>query len=144
MKRILAFVVLTAFSSFSYADYEDISDKFFAFIKAGETTAAIDYLYDSNPWVSKKSDQVVNVKTQLSQLDSLVGKYIFHEEIVKSEVGTRYVHIIYLVGYERQPVRYQLNFYDADGTWRFQGVSFDTRLTDDIKSQSNAKLLGGG
>lgn len=143
MKKILACFALVTFSSYSYADYQDIADQFFSSLKAGETIAAIDYLYDGNPWISKNSDQVVNLKNQLSQLDKLVGKYVFHEEISKSEIGTRYIHIIYLVGYDRQPVRVELSFYDADGGWRFQGVSFDTSLTDAIKSQANAQIVGG-
>lgn len=139
--RILLLLILLSFQSLVYADYEDISEKFFAFIEKGETDAAIDFLYDSNPWVSKGADRVINIKTQLSQLDSLVGKYIFHEEISKSEVGTRFVHVIYLVGYERQPVRYQLKFYKIDEGWRFHGVSFDTKLVDAIQKEANANLI---
>lgn len=123
------------------ADYGAIPEKFFGYVKQGKTDAAIEFLYGTNKWVAKKSDQVVNLKNQLSQVNELVGNYLFHELILEEKIGSRYAHLIYLVGYERQPLRFELKLYKVEKGWRFHGVSFDANLTDDIEKAANQKLL---
>jgi hypothetical protein len=143
MKKLLVFVTFASslLSSPCFADsYSSIPEKFFTYIKQGKTSEAIDYVYGTNKWISKDSDQVVNLKNQLSQLNKLVGNYVFHELIVEEKAGTRYVHLIYLVGFERQPLRFELKLYKPAEEWRFHGVSFDAKLTDDIEKQANDKL----
>ncbi len=141
MKKLLILIFLTLPGYSIAADYGSIPDRFFSHIKAGETEKAIDFLYNTNRWVSKNSDQVINLKSQLNSLDGLVGKYLFHELISEEKVGTHYAHLIYLVGYERQPLRFEIKVYKPGDTWRFQGVSFDADLTDDIEKQANMKLI---
>lgn len=139
---VIAALVLSLASNASFADaYSSIPEKFFGYIKQGKTTEAIDFVYGTNKWISKDSDQVINLKNQLAQLNKLVGSYVFNELIVEEKAGTRYVHLIYLVGYERQPLRFELKLYKPDNEWRFHGVSFDTNLTDDIDKQANERLI---
>ena len=141
MKKLTLAVLLSFWSVASLAaGYEHIPNKFFSLIEKGEVNGAIDYLYDTNKWVSKKSDQVINLKNQLSQLTPLVGNYIYHELVSETKVGTRYAHLIYIVGYERQPLRYEIKVYKVKNGWRFQGVSFDASITDDIEKQANQRL----
>jgi len=136
------FTILILFSSVSFAaGYDSIPDNFFAKIKSGDTDSAIDYLYGTNKWISKNSDQVINLKGQLNRLDRLVGKYLFHELILEEKVGSHYAHLIYLVGYERQPLRFEIKVYKAGDEWRFQGVGFDADLTDHIEKLANMKLV---
>ena len=123
------------------ANYDAIPETFFNKLKSGQPDAAIDYLYNTNAWVSKNSDQVVNLKSQLKGLEGLVGKYLFHELIVEEKVGSHYAHLIYLVGYERQPLRFEIKVYKAGDGWRFQGVSFDAELTDQVERLANQRLL---
>ncbi len=142
MKKIFAILTLLLVSTVAYAgSYNGIPDKFFNYLAQGKTDDAIDFLYGTNPWVRKNSDQVTNLKGELSKLNRLVGKYLFHELILEQTVGSRYAHLIYLVGYERQPLRFEIKVYKPGEKWRFQGVSFDARITDDIEKLANQKIL---
>jgi len=142
MKKILLLCAVLLFPVLSHAaNYNGIPDNFFGYIKQGKTDAAIDFLYNTNKWVAKNSDQVQNLKGQLARLQGLVGSYVFHELISEQTVGTHYAHLIYLVGYERQPVRFEIKVYKVPDQWRFQGVSFDTNLTQDIDKLANQRLL---
>ncbi len=143
MKKIISavFFTLALASGNCFAQaYSGIPDKFFSYIKQGKTNEAIDYLYGTNKWVNKNSDQVINLKNQLGQVNKLVGSYLFHELIVEEKVGNKYAHLVFLVGYERQPLRFEIKMYMPEQEWRFHGVSFDTNLTDDIEKQVNSSL----
>jgi len=123
------------------SDYGKIPEMFFSILETGDHAEAVDYLYDTNKWISNDSDQVVNLKNQLASLNGLVGKYLFHELLLEEKVGSHYAHLIYLVGYERQPLRFQIKVYKANEQWRFQGVSFDAELTDDVGKLANNKIV---
>lgn len=144
-KRILRLIVATLLMLFSGVamalDYGGIPDRFFSYVAKQQTDEAIDFLYGTNPWIHKNADQVTNLKGELAKLNGLVGKYLFHELIVEERVGSHYAHLIFLVGYERQPLRFEIQLYKAPDQWRFQGVSFDARLTDDIDKLANAKIV---
>jgi hypothetical protein len=83
----------------------------------------------------------MNLKGELAKLSGLVGQYQFHELVAEEKVGSRYAHLIYLVGYERQPLRFEISVYKPGAKWRFQGVSFDARVTDDIEKLANERIL---
>jgi hypothetical protein len=142
-KRAMAAVVLLLLcaATASAESYSGIPDKFFGYLAQGKANEAIDYLYGTNQWVARNSDQVTNLKGELSKLNGLVGKYLFHELIVEQKVGNRYAHLIYLVGYERQPLRFEIKVYKASNEWRFLGVSFDAKITDDIEKLANEKVV---
>ncbi len=136
------FAALMVISTTSVAsDYNGITDNFFSALRSASPENAVNPLYETNKWISSGSDQVTYLKGQLGRLEGLVGKYLFHELILEEKVGTHYVHLIYLVGYERQPLRFELKLYKVGDKWRLQGVGFDTDLTDDVEKLANAKLI---
>lgn len=141
MKRLfLVFIIL--FPSLAFAsDYGALPESFFAKVESGQTDEAINYLYKTNKWINQSSDQIINLKSQLSSLDGLVGKYLFHELIKEEKVGKHYAYLIYLVGYERQPIRFEFSLYKAGDKWRFQSVSFDAEITGHIEKLANMSLL---
>ncbi len=143
MKRLAAILACLAVIPLARADdYGGIPERFFALIAKGETSQAIDFLYGTNRWVDGNGDQVKNLKGELAKLHGLVGGYLFNERIVEQKVGAHYAHLIYLVGFERQPLRFEFKVYKPGGDWRFQGVSFDARLTEDIDKLANGRLAG--
>ena len=145
MKRIFVAVVLLTLllvPVLSYAEnYNDLPEKFFTLLKKGKPSEAIDFVYGTNKWMSRDADQMINLKNQLTQVNKLVGHYLFNELIMEGKTGNHYVHLIYLVGYERQPLRFELKLYKPKEEWIFFGISFDTKLTDQIEKQSNEKLV---
>ena len=140
-KLVMVVVLLLVAATASAENYGGIPDKFFGYLAQGKTNEAIDYLYGTNQWVAKNSDQVTNLKGELSKLNGLVGKYLFHELIVEQKVGSRYAHLIYLVGYDRQPLRFEIKVYKTSNEWRFQGVSFDAKIADDIEKLANERIV---
>jgi hypothetical protein len=135
----VAFFFLLSQSA-SAQGYGGIPERFFGLIAQGKTNEAIDYLYGTNQWGAKNSDQIANLKGELATLNNLVGKYAFHELLVDERAGTRYVHLVYLVGYDRQPLRFQLSLYRPSSEWRFQGFSFDAKLDEDVAKLANQHI----
>ncbi|HUG43755.1 MAG TPA: hypothetical protein VMN76_05890 [Acidobacteriota bacterium] len=121
--------------------YERITERFFGYLEQGRTDEAIDLLSSTNEWVGANTDQVIHLKDQLARLSNLVGEYLFHEMILEQRVGSRYAHLIYLVGYDRQPLRFELKVYRPGDQWRLQGVSFDANLSDDVEKLANQRIL---
>ena len=141
MKKIAVLILIFVSASVQASEYGGVPLKFFDLIISNKSVKAIDYLYSTNKWVDANSDTVINLKTQLEGIEKLVGKYKFHELISENKVGTRYAHLIYLVGYERQPLRFEIRVYKPDDEWHFQGFSFDAELTDDIEKEVNLDLI---
>jgi len=138
MRKIVAlfFLALLAHSA-SAQSYGGIPEKFYGLIAAGKTSEAVDYVYGTNPWLARNTDQAANLKAEFRKLDPLVGKYVYHEPLVEEKVGTRYVHLVYVVGYERQPLRFELRLYRASTGWVCQGVSFDAKLVEDVEKAAH-------
>jgi hypothetical protein len=130
----------SAQQSASARGYGDIPERFFGFVAQGKTNEAIDYVYGTNQWAAKNSDQVANLKGELARLNNLVGKYAFHELLVEERAGSRYVHLVYLVGYDRQPLRIELSLYRPYNEWRFQGVSVDAKVVEDVAKSANRRI----
>lgn len=126
--------------SASAQGYGGIPERFFGLVAQGKTNEAIDYLYGTNPWAAKNPDLAPNLKGELAKLNNLVGKYAFHELLVEERAGTRYVHLVYLVGYDRQPMRFGLSLYRPSNEWRFQGVSFDDKLGEDVAKSAHQRI----
>lgn len=137
---ILLLTTLLTFNSFA-ADYQSEIDEFFTLYKAGKINEAVDSIYKTNKYVSSIPDQVQNVKTQLSALKGLVGKVNNIGKIDTYNVGNDFVHVTYLVTYDRQPVRYEFQFFKVNEGWRVYSFSFDDDLTDEISSLARKAAL---
>jgi hypothetical protein len=122
--------------SFSYAQEspDEMVEIFFSKYKDAGSTDALNYLYSKNDWVSESSDDVVNLKNQMSTLtEDYVGKYYGYESILEKKLSDSYILKSILVKYGRQPLRFTFQFYKPDDTWVFHGFSFDANLTDEVK-----------
>jgi hypothetical protein len=132
-----AFVAASALA----ADYEQTIEKFIGMLKAGQAEEAVDFLYGTNPWMSRKSDAVQNVRSRLGSINQMVGSLKNHEKLQELPLGTRFVYLSYLAAYERQPIRFEFEFYKPTDTWIIFSFSFDDKLDDDIEQQAKAKLI---
>jgi hypothetical protein len=142
MKQLLLVAAMLLAPALASAEnYGGLPDRFFGLIKQGKHDEAIDYLAGSNPWLAKNADDMVQLRGKLSRTEALFGKYMFHELVAESHVGVHYVHQIYVIGYERQPVRCKLVLYKPGVSWRVNNVSFDSNLIDDIDKQADARIV---
>jgi hypothetical protein len=145
MKRILLALLFALFSTGASAEkYDGIPERFFTLIAEGKVTAAVDFIYGTNEWLSRNFEQAKSLKEDLGQLEDLVGRYAYHELLVEQKAGTRYAHLVYLVGYERQPLRFDLQLYRSGKKWGCHSLSFDSKLTDEIEKAANQSLSRAG
>ena len=133
MKIIFAALLLLS-SGVSANNYQEEVDKFFELY-------AVDSIYASNKYVSSIPDQVKQIKTQLSSLDDLVGEINFINKVSDYKVGELFVHVTYLVTYDRQPIRFEFQFFKVKEGWRIYSMSFDDNIDEDIKELARKAAL---
>ena len=114
-------------------EYDDIVNKFFDLISQGKPGDAVDFLYKTNPWSDKVQDAVQQVKTSIMSLQAMSGNYRGSALILKKVLGDRLVYMYYLVAYDRQPLRFEFQFYRPGDKWVVQSFTFSDKITDDIR-----------
>jgi hypothetical protein len=143
MHKFMAVVLLLLSSPVFAGSYQDEIDKFFLAYEAGKISEAVDGLYQTNQWINPVGDEVVQVKSQLSSLQSLVGKNMGKELIATNNVKGRFVQVTYMLLYERQPVRAEFQFYKPKNDWVIYSFGFDTDFDDDIKAVARSQAASG-
>ena len=121
--------------------YETTVSGFFERLEAGKSNDALDYLYGSSPWMARAADAIQQVKTQFKDLSSLVGDYRGKELVASKSLSDRLVYLNYLVLYDRQPVRFEFQFYRPQDKWLTYSFSFDDNLDDDLAEQGRIEAV---
>ncbi|MGJ8693544.1 MAG: hypothetical protein ACSHW0_13825 [Thalassotalea sp.] len=122
------------FSTYAVASgFQAEIDDFFKLYQAGKVNLAVDTIYQSNSYVTAIPDQIMQVKNQLNSLNGLMGALHHIDKINDYYVGDKFVHSTYLVIYDRQPLRFEFQFFKVKKQWRIYSFSFDDDLTDDIE-----------
>ena len=146
--RAAALVVILLSSTASAANgevgYEPLIQKFFKKFEAGKVNEAIDELYTTNKWAEAQRDLIQNIKTQFAGLGGLVGQYRGRELVGTNTIGGRLVHVTYLALYDRQPLRFEFQFYKPQDTWIIYSFSFDTKLSDELEASARTDVTHGG
>lgn len=138
---VLSLALLLAPAAASAGDYQPQIDQFFATLKAGKSNEALDALYATNKWMARSSDQVQNVKSRMASLEKLVGSLRAWEKLQDIQVGTRFAYVSYVVVYDRQPIRFEFEFYRPGDEWSVFGFSLDDKLDDDVEQAARAQLV---
>lgn len=141
MKKFIVLLVLLIPSITSASDYQDEIDQFFELYKQGKVEESVESIFKSNQFTATNSDLIGNVKNQLSSASEMVGSLKHIEKIGTYNVDDLIVHITYLVIYERQPVRFEFQFFKVDDKWRINTFSFDTGIDDDIEQLARKQAL---
>ena len=123
--------------------YEPLIQKFFKQFEAGKVNDAIDDLYSTNKWSDQQRDMVQNIKTQFAGVGPLMGHYRGRELVGTATIGGRLVHVTYLVLYDRQPLRFEFQFYKPQGAWVIYSFSFDTKLSNELEAGARAEVANG-
>ncbi|MBB85785.1 MAG: hypothetical protein CMP06_00560 [Xanthomonadales bacterium] len=142
MKRTVPALLLclTTFAA-SASGYQDEIDKFFGLYEEGRIEESVDQLYSSNPYVSAVPDQVKQVKSQLRSLEGLVGGLDLKTKLSEYSVGDVFVHVTYLLNYDRQAVRFEFQFFKIKSGWRIDSFSFDTDFDDEVEALARREAL---
>ena len=141
MKFTILIALFTLSAALQAQEFEADIGVFFDLYKKGEIEQAVDTLYKSNPYVSSVSDQIKNVKTQLGSLTGLMGELHSIEKIDTFMVGKSMVHITYIGIYDRQPVRFEFQFFKLESDWRIFSFAFDADVFDDIETLAQPQAL---
>ena len=142
MKRVLSILILLASANLAVAQKSEteILDQFFELYRTN-SVEAINYLYSTNSWVSGDGDAVQNLKSQLKQFEELVGDYQGEEFIYKGGIGESFSTYIYLVKYDRQPIRFTFEFYRPKEKWILYSFKFDDNFDEDFEEAIKSEYL---
>lgn len=142
MKYLSVVIVLFFSISANAADYKQEIDNFFDLYKKGEIDKAVDAIYQTNPYVASIPDQIKTVKTQLGAVEGLVGKLHTLELVDTYEVGKSLVHVTYMGIYDRQPVKFEFQFFKLKDGWRIYAFSFDANVFEKIEESAQKQAFG--
>jgi hypothetical protein len=145
---VCAGITLTTFGTrfVSYAQqshdssYQEMSDKFFSLLQQDKASDGVDYLFATNPALTKMQDEAANIKGQFGTVRTLMGDYVSHTKLVETKVAGVFVYQHYFVAYERQPISVRIEYYKSGATWMCSGLQFDAKVTDEIQKAADANL----
>lgn len=121
--------------------YQAIANRFFAILQDQGSEEALEYVFSTNPYSKRMSDQLSMVSNQLSAAEGMMGDYLGYELLVETKVADRLVNQYYMVLYKRQPLRFELTFYRPADEWVFQNFAFNADIIQDISSMTHLALL---
>lgn len=129
----LLLALAVACTSFAQRTPDELIKTFFNTYSTGKEEKAVDDIYKSNPWLSRNSDGVENLKRQLVSSVELMGEYRGYGLLGTKDLATDLVMYDYMVKYDRQPLRFRFMFYRADKEWILYSISFDDTLDDELE-----------
>lgn len=144
MKYIVGLLFLLSVNTAYASEYQKDIDSFFKSLKEGDVEIAITDLYRSNPYVSSVPDQIINLKTQLSALPGLVGELNLLEKVDTYKVSDILHQVTYVATYDRQPVRFEFQYFKIKTGWRIYSMSFDSDLTDELQKFARKNVITMG
>lgn len=121
--------------------YQEEIDKFFDLYANGKVAEAVDSVYSTNSYVSSNSDQILKLKNQFVSLGSLVGELHDFEKLDEYKVGDLFVHVTYIATYDRQPIRFEFQFFKNNEGWKIYAFSFDDNIDDEIEALARKKAI---
>jgi hypothetical protein len=123
------------------SDYQQEIDKFFDLLKNDKVVESVSSIYKTNKYVSAIPDQIANVKNQLSSLSGMVGKINLIKKLDVYNVNDTFVHVTYIVTYDRQPVRFEFQFFKVSDGWRIYSFSFDDKIDNEVEMLARKQAL---
>jgi hypothetical protein len=131
---LIFFFFLSASKVLAQVNPKGVADKFFKDYQSLGATKSIDNLYASNKWMELSAEAVAGLKTQLEGLTvDFVGKFYGYELIKEQKIGENYLFLTYLGRYDRQPIKFEFEFYKPSNNWQIHSFSFDDKFGEFIK-----------
>lgn len=111
---------------------DEMISTFFETYESNKPMEALDKLYSHTPWLERIRDDVERLKTQFANLKSIVGEYHGREVLYQRKVKECFFIATYLVRYDRQPIRFNFEFYNPSDQWILYSFSYDDSFDDDL------------
>lgn len=143
MKRILITLSIFSFSVFCFCqEPEEYINNFFLTYQSQNIDIALDSLFSTNPWLMERSkDDIDNIKSQLTSYSYILGKYQGFELISSRKIGNCLQQYMYIVKFDRQPLRFNFIFYKAFNIWKLQNFRYDDNLSEELYESSKLYYL---
>jgi hypothetical protein len=135
MKKTIFFIVLifSLTPIFAQNKPEDVTGKFFELYEKDGAAKAIEYIFDNNKYMDKNSDVLTQIQSRLSQLVTLVGTYNGYELMESKYLGQSYLQQIFILKYDRQPIKFIFLLYKPKDVWQIQNLRFDDKFNEDFE-----------
>ncbi len=125
-------------------DYHQITSTFFQKLSEKMPGEAVEYVFSFNPWAQRKADEIQNAKSSLANFVSLVGEYQGNELIDEKMLGGRFVNVVYFGYFERQPIRFDFQFYKQKKGWVTYYFYSDDSFSAEMVEAAKAEYWGTG
>lgn len=144
MKKLLLLICILSFTTLSYAQNstDEITTKFFK-IYEQSTDKAFDYIVGTNKWMLGKKDGIEKLKFNLREFTNVTGDYIGFEKLTEKALGESLKIVVFMVKYDRQPLRFIIKYYKAKDTWMLYDIKFDVNLDADFLKVITSDYLKG-
>lgn len=137
MKQLIALFALILSSTLmlpaqtsSNQDTERLVEDFFKTYKRKGQAEAVSELMGTNKWLALSSAE--KTSNQLTDVTNQLGEYQGYERIKETVYGTNVIQYVYLVKYDRQPLRFTFRFYRPDKKWQAQKFDFESDFLDEL------------
>ena len=135
MKKSFVLLCFICMSTFTYSQkhFDEISAEFFNKY-AYNTEIALDYIFETNPWLKENLEGMNNVKSQIKEYETLIGNYVGYEKISEEILGESLAYVVYMVKYERQPIRFMFQYYKSKDSWMLYHIKYDEGMIEEFKT----------
>ena len=124
---------LALFVTLSYGQNstEELTSEFFKRYEKN-TDEAFDFIFGTNKWMGENKDGTEKVKFQLREYANLMGEFVGFEKLSERSLGDSFKVSVYLVKYDRQPLRFIFKYYKAKDKWMLYNLKFDENIDDEL------------
>ncbi|MBC7721204.1 MAG: hypothetical protein H7068_04220 [Pedobacter sp.] len=137
--RPIAILILSLFlvkASVAQSTPQDITRKFFALYKGGDSDKAIDYLFSSNPYSKDIAEGIEDVKRQLKKLVGQIGNYYESDLLATKTAGANVIMYTFLVRHDKQPLTFSIMFYKPNEKWQMQNFKYQNNTSEELEEAS--------
>lgn len=140
MRAILTLLFVTTLVkiSFGQATPQEVSNKFFAIYKLGDTDKALDFLFSNTPYAKDISEGIEDVKRQLKKQTGLMGNFYGADLLTAKTAGANLIMLTYLVRHDKQPLVFNIMFYKPNDKWHMQNFKYGSSIDDELEEASKA------
>ena len=138
-KLLILFALLSPVCLIAQESPEDILEPFFDAFEVNPDDA-IDYIFSTNPYIEQNQQGIDRLKERFNTSRKLLGNY-YGEEIIKIQsAGDSFIRYIYMLKYDRQPVKLEIILYRANEKWMLYTMQFRDNLYDDFEDIATDRL----
>jgi len=144
MRKILLLITITfiSFTSNGQITTEKLTSQFFEKYKT-DTDEAFDFIFATNKYMGENRVGTEKVKLQLREYANMMGEYLGFEKLTEKSLGESLKVSVYLVKYDRQPLRFIFKYYKGKENWMLYNLKFDENIDDELDEIMKYNYLNG-